>query len=328
MPIHKNISHNVPFALVDNQSGYPVTGASILARRCLDGGVQENASGQIIELGNGQYVFNGANEDYNADYTVGLVFESAGCVPVHILFQMTYFRKNTAYNIPFLLLDVETSLGKVGVSPSGFRCLDGGTQEAVSGAIVERGNGQYVFQATEEDFNANDIVGFLITASETLPIHMIIDLIESYSPTLVLHDTPAAIIAHYLTGLALMSVPNSGLEWPLYISHSPDILGEFGTIYNISPRKDGRYMGDGEVLQHYGVTIQIKSENEDSGWDKCNSLAGQLDAVHNIEVILEGTTYIMRNISRVGGISSLGNETGTKRRRIFEMNFLTDISKN
>lgn len=328
MPIHKNTPHDVPFALVNKLTGAALTGANVIAYRCLDGAIQTSCAGSVVEKGNGQYLFEGAAADFDANYTSGLLFTSTNGVPVHVLFQMTYFRKDTAYDIPFLLMNVNTSQGLTGASPSGVRCLDGGAQAAVSGTFVERGNGQYVFRATAADFDADDIVGFLITATNAVPIHLIIDLLESYAPTTVLTDTPAAVIANYITGLALMTVPSAGGNWPLYISNMPDSPDNIGAIYNTTPTKDGRSMEGGGVMQHYGVQIGIRCTTEETGWDKCNVIAGQLAAIHNNETILNGDTYTIHNVTIIGGINSLGQEAGTKRRRIFTMNFLADISKN
>lgn len=329
MPIPKNTARKIPFVLVHYQNGSVLTGAVVSAYRCLDGAIQEPVDGSIVELGNGQYSFEGMAADFNADFTDGLLFVASNAVPAHIVFQMTYFRKDTAYDIPFLLLNVNTNLGLTGASPSGIRCLDGGAQEPVDGTFIELGNGQYVFQATAADFNADDIIGFLITASGAVPIHMVIDLLESYTTTDVLTDNPAAIIANYLTGLALMSVPGAG-DWPLYISHLPDginIADNAGVVYNTTPVKDGRSMTDGSRMQHYGIQITIRSLTEEEGWDKCNVLAGQMDVIYNAETIFGGTTYRVHNVTNMGGINSLGEEEGTKRRKMFTMNFLISLTK-
>lgn len=125
-----------------------------------------------------------------------------------------------------------------------------------------------------------------------------------------------------------MSVPTANSDWPLYISNLPDQPDIAGAIYNTTPMKDGRAMVGGGVFQHYGVQITIRSGlSEEVGWDKCNILSGQLDSVHDNETILNGTTYKIHSVSRIGGINSLGEEPGTKRRKMFTMNFLTTISK-
>jgi len=327
MPVTKNTAHDIPFALVNATDGQPKTGASVTAYRCLDGGVQESVEGTISELGNGQYLFAGAAGDFDADFTAGFLFVATGVVPVHILMQMQYFRPDIAHDIPFLLVNINTSLGLVGASPVAYRCLDGGVQEPVTGSFAELGNGQYLFQADEEDFDANDIVGFMITATNAVPVHLVIDLLESYD---VVGDSPAAIIASYLTGVALMTVPSAGEDWPLYISYLRDEQGvkdNAGAIYNTSPVKDGRRMVAGTVLQHYGIQIIIRALIEETGWTKCNILANQLDSVVNVDVIKDGSTYRLHNVSRVGGINVLGEEMTTKRRKLFSMNFLVSLTK-
>jgi len=327
MPVIKNIAHDIPFALVNALGGQPKTGATVTAYRCLDGGVQEAVEGTISELGNGQYLFAGVAGDFNANFTAGFLFVATGAVPVHILMQMQFFRPDISYDIPFLLINVDDSLGLIGALPTAYRCLDGGVQESVSGDFVELGNGQYVFRAEEEDFDANDIVGFMITATNAVPVHLVIDLLESYD---VVGESPAAVVATYLTGVALMTVPSSAGDWPLYISYLRDEQGvkdNAGAIYNTTPVKDGRWMVDGSILQHYGIQIILRALTEETGWAKCNILANQLDSVVNVDVIKDGSTYRLHNISRMGGVNVLGEEMTTKRRKMFSMNFLVSLTK-
>lgn len=330
MPIHKNTLHDIPFILINKTTGGVLTGASITGYRSLDGNSQEIVDGIISEIGNGQYLFEGLAADFNGDFSTGLLFVSDNSIPVHILLQTTYFQKDTAYDIPFLLINTSTGLGLTGASPSGIRCLDGGVQSSVGGTFEELGNGQYVFHATAEDFGADDIAGFLIIATNAVPIHLIIDLLESYSATDYLLDTPASVIATWITGVGLMTAPSAGDSWPLYVSSLPDgnnVEDNAGVIYNTTPLKDARDMKTGEVTQHYGIQIVIRALDEETGWDKCNTIAGNLDALHNQLVSKDSNTYKIHNVSRSGGIGSLGFETGTKKRRLFSMNFLISLSK-
>lgn len=269
MPVPKNVAQNIPFALVNNTDGSALTGATVTPYRCLDGGLQLVAAGSIGELGNGQYVLNGAAADFNADYTSAFLFDAANAVPAHVIMQMIYFRKDTAYDIPFLLLNVNTSRGLTGGSPAGMRCLDGQAQEPVAGAFVERGNGQYVFQATAGDFHANNTVGFLFTAAGAVPVHLIIDLLESYSPTDVPLDSPAAIVAHYTTGLGIMTVPSAASLWPFYVDSLPDAPDNAACIFDTTPVKDGRWMRGGAVQQHFGVEVLLRALASTTGWQKC-----------------------------------------------------------
>lgn len=326
MPIPKNVAQDIPFALINSTDGSALTGASPTVYRSLDGNAQSLAAGSVSELGNGQYVFEGLAADFNANYTVGLLFTANSAVPVHVVLQMAFFRKDIAYDIPFLLIDANASQGLTGASPVGKRCLDGGAQAAVTGSFTELGNGQYVFEASVADFGASNVAGFLITATGAVPVHLIIDLLESYTATNVLEDSPAAIIAAYLTGVGIMTVPSGAGDWPLYIGFLPDTPDNVASAYNTTPIKDGRAMGDGSVKQHYGVEILLRAGDEETGWSKCNAIAGQLDTLRNFDIAGSNGTYRLHNVSRAGGINSLGLESGTVRRNMFSVNFLVSIT--
>jgi hypothetical protein len=330
MPLHKNIAYDIPIVLISSITGDVVIGADISVYRCLDGEIQEAGEGTISEIGNGQYVYQGNGSDFNADYTTGLLFIADGAVPVHVLFQMQYFRKDTAYDIPFLLINVNTSLPLISATPQGIRCFSRTGQENVTGTFEERGNGQYVFHATEEDFGGDEIIGFLITATDAVPLHLIIDLLEPYTATDYPTDSPASILATYMTGVSLMTPPSAGENWPLYISSLPDgdnIEDEIGAIFNTTPIKDGRDMKTGEVIEHYGIQIIIRANTEEEGWSKCNEIVSKLDSIFNIRISKGDNIYLLQSASRVGGVGCLGYEDGTKRRRLSQMEYKVSISK-
>lgn len=326
MPIPKNVAQDVPFALVSSDDGTALTGASVTVYRSLDGAAQASGSGTVTELGSGQYLFEGLAADFNADYTIGLLFTASGAIPIHVVLQTAYFHKDTAYDIPFLLLNASTGEGLTGASPVGKRCLDGGSQASVSGTFTELGNGQYVFEATAADFGADNIAGFLITATGAVPVHLIIDLLESYTPTDSPTDSPASIIASYLVSQAIVTVPSADSDWPMWISFIADTPDNATGIYNTPSTKDGRILSSGSVIQHYGVEILLRATNEEVGWQKCNTIAGQLDSIDNTQVVGTNNTYTVHNVTRIANINSIGLEQGTKRRNLFSMNFSVSIS--
>ena len=142
-----------------------------------------------------------------------------------------------------------------------------------------------------------------------------------------LDDSPASIIASHLMDESILSLPSLEADWPLYISHLPDVPDVAVGIYNTTPIKDGRNMDDGSIMQHYGVEIVLRCRSEEAGWDKCNEILTQLCAVHNAETLLGAANYRIHNVSVIGGINALGEEPGTKRRKLFTMNFITAINK-
>jgi len=149
-----------------------------------------------------------------------------------------------------------------------------------------------------------------------------------YTPGDLTYDSPASIIATYLVNEAVMTVPSASGDWPLFVSQLPTKPDVVGAILNTTPVKDGRAMQGGVVFEHFGMQIIIRVNDEETGWDKCSIIAAAMDSIHNDVVTLGDTTYTIDNVSRVGGINSLGVEQGTVRRRLFTMNFLTSITEN
>jgi len=140
-------------------------------------------------------------------------------------------------------------------------------------------------------------------------------------------DSPASILASYITGQGIMSSPNTSSDWPLYVSHRPDEPGDIGTIYDTSGIKDGRDMRTGAIEQHYGLQIVIRSESYEGGWNKINVLLSNLDSIFNTNVVKDDTTYTIHNVSRIGTINPLGYEKNTKRRHLFGANLLASITQ-
>ncbi|MFO0887539.1 MAG: hypothetical protein U0790_00170 [Isosphaeraceae bacterium] len=68
------------FRLVNAASGASLTGASVSAYRCIDGGAQAPADGAVAEKGNGQYVFSPSAADLNGAQ-ISYLFLATGAVP-------------------------------------------------------------------------------------------------------------------------------------------------------------------------------------------------------------------------------------------------------
>lgn len=80
--LRKNIAgQRLYFCLVSATDGAALTGATVTARRALDGGAQASATGSVTELGNGHYRFDASQADTNGDH-VGYLFTATGAIPV------------------------------------------------------------------------------------------------------------------------------------------------------------------------------------------------------------------------------------------------------
>lgn len=316
MPLLPNRAHDIPFGLVNGLNGAVLTGASPTGYRVLNGGVQAGVSGGIVEKGGGQYLLEGLAADFNASQSIGLLFTATNAIPAHVLIQVEHFKRDTAYNIPFLMTNLSNGGGLTGVSPAGVRCLDGGAQSGVAGPFVERGNGQYVFQATAGDFGATDVVGFMITAANALPVHLVINLMLAQAESDTLGDSPASVLQTWAVGAGYGTLPSSGSTWPIYVANLPDgddVEDDAIRLADSTPIKDGRLM-EGPIVQHYGVHLTVRSRDRDDGWDKINTISSAMDAVHLATVTRNSVDYLLENISR-NPVNFLGLEPQSTKRR-------------
>jgi len=140
----------------------------------------------------------------------------------------------------------------------------------------------------------------------------------------------ASILAAYIiNSLSLMTNPSDGDNWPLYISSMPDgddVEVNCGSIYDTVGILDGK-LSNGEVIQHPGIQLRIRSDNYEIGFAKIEAIALALDDVSWDTVEVNAIAYLLQNISRTTSIVPLGSERGTKRRFIFTTNFLVTIRK-
>ena len=146
-----------------------------------------------------------------------------------------------------------------------------------------------------------------------------------------LSSSPANILASYIIDEAIgdLTNPTAGNEWPLYTSYLPDgtsIKTNAGCLYDTTGIKDGRLMV-GEVIQHYGIQLRIRSDRQQTGWVKLEEVMLALDVVFNVIITVNSKDYQIQNISRTSPPISLGTEKGTKGRQLFTLNFIATIKR-
>lgn len=102
------------------------------------------------------------------------------------------FIKNAAAPLPFALINASTGAGLTGVTPAGYRVLDGGVQASVAGTINELGNGQYFLDGQADDFNADFTIGFLFTHATATPAHLLVQMSRFHKG--VAYDIPFRLV--------------------------------------------------------------------------------------------------------------------------------------
>jgi hypothetical protein len=90
---------------------------------------------------------------------------------------------------------------------------------------------------------------------------------------------------------------------------------------------DGRLMGTGEVIEHYGIQLKIRSSDYLTGWQKIRQLVLYLRAINNNHVVIGDTTFVLHNLSQTTSIVCLGNEAESKRRFLFTVNYVCTIKQ-
>jgi hypothetical protein len=115
--------------------------------------------------------------------------------------------------------------------------------------------------------------------------------------------------------------------WPVYVDSEPNTPDSVITIYDTSPRPDGRSMIDGEVWLHYGIQLRIRSLDHPTGYAKATSIHDTLaEQVKRASVTLGGSVYLVWSVSPKGVIR-MGKDKPSTKRNIFTVNALCPITR-
>ena len=146
--------------------------------------------------------------------------------------------------------------------------------------------------------------------------------------SIMLENSPSRVLAQYIWDtVQLLTNPNANDDWPLYIASLPDDPSNASAVYDTSGTLDGRHMTSGQVIQHFGIQLRLRSLDYEDGWKKLEAVCLQLDAVDSAELTVNDTDYIIDNVSRRTPIVPLGPEEGVRRREIFTVNYIMTIQE-
>lgn len=130
-----------------------------------------------------------------------------------------------------------------------------------------------------------------------------------------LDHSPADVLRYLLIDKGMGTLPTDSLDWPIFVDNEPDRPDECITIYNTTGRKNGRTI-EGEIQEHHGIQIRIRSAVSEEGYPKARILATTLDEeVYTENVYISGSVYCVHSFSRVDDIRSLGKDTPTPTKR-------------
>lgn len=143
-----------------------------------------------------------------------------------------------------------------------------------------------------------------------------------------LSHSPAQIIARLLATLGVGVTGGTVGDWPIYVSDEPNSPDNAITLYDTSGQNDGRSMIDGEVQEHPGVEVRIRSSTHEIGFAKAAVIAEILAmTIYQNTVVISTNQYLVHSITRKGTINYLGRENPTSKRQLFTINCLAAIRK-
>lgn len=121
------------------------------------------------------------------------------------------------------------------------------------------------------------------------------------------------------------TLPSASGNWPIGIER-PDDPDDCVTITETTGKRDGRVMSTGEVIEHPGIQVEVRSADHNTGFLKAMQLATYCDeSIYNSVITFENKTYNIQNVSRVGPVMSIGRESPESKRELFTFNAMVTI---
>jgi len=139
-----------------------------------------------------------------------------------------------------------------------------------------------------------------------------------------LSDTSCLILKTYLVAQELFTLPSSSGDWPLYEMSLPDGNNVEDNAACVNDSQDvinSRDMSSGENFKHYGIIIQLRALDYETGYLKLKSVLTDLSDVQKVAVIVGTNSYYFWAATKFSGVLNLGTESGNKRKRKFELKF-------
>jgi hypothetical protein len=148
-------------------------------------------------------------------------------------------------------------------------------------------------------------------------------LVGSLESTLT--HSPADIIGALLVSLGLGTDPEADDSWPVNVVNEPTSPDSCITVYDTSGRTEGRFQTSGETQEHQGIQIRVRAAEHAVGWTKIHAILNAIDTgVYDATVAVESESYLVHNVTRTGGVLSLGKEDSSDR-RLFTLNAIVSV---
>lgn len=139
--------------------------------------------------------------------------------------------------------------------------------------------------------------------------------------------SPADILSYLLVSKGVGSTPTltpTNSDWPIYAHNEPDGPDNCITVFDVQGKKNGRTMVDGEIQEHHGIQVRIRSSLSTDGYTKARVIAIVLDEqIYQEAVSVDASNYCVHSFSRTSDVIPLGKEATTpSKRSIYVINGL------
>lgn len=143
-----------------------------------------------------------------------------------------------------------------------------------------------------------------------------------------LSHSPADVVRYMMIDLSLGTIPTAGGSWPINVSVEPDSPDNCITIYDTEGIQSGSEQVGGEVQEHHGFQVRVRSPTHAVGYAKARAIAQALDTLVAYETVtISSNTYRVESVSRRGDVLVLGKDMSNTKRDLFTINYLVSITK-
>ena len=110
--------------------------------------------------------------------------------------------------------------------------------------------------------------------------------------------------------------------WQVFATNEPDEPDQTVTVYDVDGASDGRSMCDGELWNHWGIQVRVRSDEHPDGWLQMNAIRNffSMNVNQAIVVMDDGSAYIVWCITNIGQILPLGQDKPRTKRSLFTLN--------
>jgi hypothetical protein len=140
--------------------------------------------------------------------------------------------------------------------------------------------------------------------------------------SLPLLHSPADIVRQLLINLGVGGDPDVDPlpDWPVYEDKEPTSPDEVITVYDTTPKSDGRSMVDGETWLHYGLQIRVRGVDKPSAYAKTESVRRSINEQIVMAVVnMNGTHYLVPAICNTNMVR-VGQQSPATKRFIYTIN--------